>query len=262
MLKKWLEKWLSHPLTRDVPLDDPRLTQLRQQVIHGNSFLLQVYASWYGMLGASIPPGSGQVVELGSGAGFLAEYLPGLITSEIFYLQGMRVILDGQCMPFAKASLKAIAMTNVLHHIPSARQFFLEAARVTRPGGVISMIEPWASTWSEFIYVNFHHEPFDTKSDSWEFSSGGPLSGAHAAMPWIIFQRDRQRFEREFPAWRVESITPIMPLAYLVSGGVSMRPFMPGWSFRPIRWVENALSRAIPRLAMFAHILLVRKSDG
>jgi len=255
-------KWLAHPLTRDLDLDDPCVTQLRQKVIRQNRFLSQVYASWYDLLEISIPSGTGQIVELGSGGGFLAERIPDLITSEIFYLDDMRVILDGQNMPFAKESLKAILMTNVLHHIPFARQFFSEAARVTRPGGVISMIEPWASTWSEFIYINFHHEPFDTQSDLWEFPSSGPLSGAHAAMPWIIFQRDRDRFEREFPGWQVERITPLMPFAYLLSGGVSFRPLMPAWSFQLVHWLESVLLAPImPRLAMFAHILLVRKSD-
>jgi hypothetical protein len=124
------------------------------------------------------------------------------------------------------------------------------------------MVEPWASTWSEFIYINFHHEPFDTQSDLWEFPSSGPLSGAHAAMPWIIFQRDRERFELEFPGWQVERVTPLMPFAYLLSGGVSFRPLMPAWSFRLVHWFESVLLAPImPRLAMFAHILLVRKSD-
>jgi len=154
-------------------------------------------------------------------------------------------------------------MTDVLHHIPSVRAFFFffEAVRVTRPGGVISMIEPWASTWSKFIYTHLHHEPFDTQAISWEFPSSGPLSGANAALPWVIFQRDRERFEREFPAWRVERVTPLMPFAYLISGGVSMRPLMPSWSFRPVHWFESILSPIMPCLAMFAHILLVRKSD-
>ena len=254
-------KWLAHPLTRDLDLDDPRITQLRQQVIRQNAFLSQVYDSWYTLLAASIPAEPGQVLELGSGAGFLSERMPSLITSDIFFLNNLRIILDGQRLPFSKGALKAIVMTDVLHHIPSVRTFFSEALRVTRPGGVISMIEPWASTWSKFIYTHFHHEPFDTQAISWEFPSSGPLSGANAALPWIIFQRDRERFEREFPAWRVERITPLMPFAYLISGGVSMRPLMPGWSFRPVHWFESILSPIMPRLAMFAHIFLVRKSD-
>lgn len=257
----FLRDWLELEFLKGIDLDDPRTTELRRRAIYENAFLKQIYHYWYDLIYASIPPGSGQIVELGSGAGFLSKHVPSLITSEIFFLNGMNIQLDGQQMPFAKESLKAIAMTNVLHHIPSPRLFFSEATRVIRAGGVISIIEPWASTWSKFIYTRLHHEPFDTHSDSWEFPSSGHLSGAHAAMPWIIFKRDRERFEHEFPAWRVERVTPIMPFAYLISGGASMRPLMPDWSFQLVHWFESILVPIMPHLAMFAHILLVRKSD-
>ncbi len=231
-------------------------------MIRQDAFLSQIYVSWYTLLGNSIPPGVGQIVELGSGAGFLSEHVPGLITSEIFFLHGMSLILDGQKMPFAKESLKAIAMTNVLHHIPAPRQFFSEATRVIRPGGVISMIEPWASPWSKLIYTSLHHEPFDPQSDTWEFPSSGPLSGANMALPWIMFHRDRGLFQQEFPGWRVERITPLMPIAYLLSGGVSLRQLMPGWSFRAVERLEALFTPLLPhRPAMFAHILLVKSPE-
>ena len=257
----FLRDWLGLEFLKGIDLDDPRTTELRRRAIHENIFLEQIYRYWYDLIDASLPAGPGQIVELGSGAGFLSEHVPDLITSEIIFVNGISIILDGQQMPFAKDSLKAIAMTNVLHHIPSPRHFFSEALRVTRPGGVISMIEPWASPWSKFIYTRLHHEPFDTQSDSSEFPSSGPLSGANAAMPWSIFQRDREQFEQEYPAWRVERIIPIMPFSYLLSGGVSLRPLMPAWSFRPVNRFESILSPFMPRLAMFAHIVLVRKSN-
>jgi SAM-dependent methyltransferase len=257
----FLRNWLEIKYLKGIDPDDPRTTELRRRAIHENPFLYQIYCSWYQLITESIPPGCGQIVELGSGAGFLCEHIPGLITSEMFFLNGMCILMDGQHMPFADGSLKAIALTNVLHHIPSSRHFFSEAARVIRPGGVISMIEPWGSPWSKLIYTCLHHEPFDSQSVSWEFPSNGPLSGANDALPWIIFQRDRVQFEREFPIWHVKQIIPFMPFAYLFSGGVSLRPLMPGWSYRPVRWFESLFLPFMPHLAMFAHIVLVRKSD-
>jgi SAM-dependent methyltransferase len=256
-----LKRWFSHPLTRDIDLDDPLTTKLRHQVIRQNAFLSQIYSFWYGMIKMTIPEGAGQVLELGSGAGFLSEHIPGLITSEVFFLDTLRIILDGQALPFSDGALKAIAMTDVLHHIPSVRRFFFEATRVIKPGGVISIIEPWVSNWSRFVYSRLHHEVFEPEAKSWEFVSSGPLSGANAALPWILFHRDRKRFEQEFPSWRVERIVPIMPFAYLISGGISMRSVLPGWSFRLFQKFDSMLSFAMPRLAMFAHIVLVRVSD-
>lgn len=257
-----LKRLLSHPLLRGLDLDDPNTTKIRREVIATNPFLSQIYAEWYNLLKASLPAGPGRVLELGSGPGFLFQYIPELITSETFFVDMVHIILDGQQLPFEHAALKGIVMTNVLHHIPSPSQFFTEAARVIRPGGVISMIEPWNTLWSWLIFKHLHHEPFDDQTQEWEIRSTGPLSGANGALPWILFHRNRQRFEQNFPTWHVERTTPFMPLAYLISGGVSMRPLMPGWSYPIVHRFERALRPILPYTAMFSHILLVRQQEN
>jgi len=104
-----LRKWLAHPPTRDLDLDDPRITQLRQQVIRQNAFLSQLYDSWYTLLAASIPAEPGQLLELGSGAGFLSERMPSLITSDIFFLSNLSIMLDGQRLPFSKGRSRRLS---------------------------------------------------------------------------------------------------------------------------------------------------------
>jgi hypothetical protein len=120
------------------------------------------------------------------------------------------------------------------------------------------MIEPWVTRWSRLIYTRLHHEPFRPEADEWSFPPGGPLSGANGALPYILFQRDRDVFEREFPRWTIERLQPFMPLRYLVSGGVSMRSLVPGFSFAPIKAVERLLG---PKMAMFAHVVLRRSGS-
>jgi SAM-dependent methyltransferase len=253
-----LKTWLAHPLTWGLNIDDPHTTHLRETIIQQKSFLRQIYQEWYRAIAASLPSGEAAVLELGAGAGFMRDFLPGLITSEIFYCSTVRVVLDGAHLPFANASLRAIVMTDVLHHLPQPRNFFAEATRCVRPGGVISMVEPWVSNWSRFVYTRLHHEPFDPEAASWEFPASGPLSGANTAMPWILFARDRRQFEREFPHWQIEFIRPIMPFRYLLSGGVSLRGLAPGWSFGFWSEIERALSPWQNQLAMFAQIILRR----
>lgn len=204
------------------------------------------------------PPDNGPVLELGAGAGFLEEFVPGLLTSDIFPCKGNRLVLDGQQLPFDDGALRGIVMTDVLHHIPQPRRFFAEAARCLRPGGVVVMIEPWVSAWSKRVYRSLHHEPFRPDSAEWEFPSTGPLSGANGAMPWIIFERDREKFTQAFPMLRIRNVTPTMPFRYLISGGVSMRSLTPGWSFPLWRTLETALGPVQKHLAMFARVELVR----
>jgi len=93
------------------------------------------------------------------------------------------------------------------------------------------MIEPWVTSWSRLVYRHLHHEPFRPQATEWECPANGPLSGANGALPWMIFERDRDQFEREYLVWQVRLIKPLMPFRYLVSGGVSMRSLMPSWSF-------------------------------
>ena len=75
-------------------------------------------------------------------------------------------------------------------------------------------------------------------------------------LPWIIFARDRLKFEDEFPDWQIDLIRPIMPFRYLLSGCVSLRSLTPSWSFGLWRGIEAALSRWNDRLAMLAQIVL------
>ncbi|HLY24784.1 MAG TPA: methyltransferase domain-containing protein [Aggregatilineales bacterium] len=252
--------WLRHPLTSGLEVDDPETTSLRRQIIQQKRFLRRIYEEWYALLTSELPARPGPVLELGAGAGFLSEYIPNVITSDVFACADIRAVLDGRRLPFAADSLRAILMTNVLHHIPEARLFFAEALRCLSTDGVVLMIEPWVTPWSNMVSTKFHYEPFDASAEEWDFPTGGPLSSANGALPWIIFQRDRSKFQREFPTWAIKRIQPIMPFRYLVSGGVTMRSFMPGWSFGLWHSFENILSPWMNQLGMFALIVLAKKA--
>lgn len=248
-------------MNRTAGIDDPQITLDRRRIIRQKSFLRKIYDEWYRKIADAIPPGEGHVLEIGSGAGFLREYLPSLLTSEIFFIPSVSVVLDARHMPVRRDALGGIVMTDVLHHIPDVRSFFNDAARCVRPGGVIAMIEPWHTPWSKLIYQNLHHEPFLPGAEHWEFPACGPLSSANGALPWIVFRRDRSQFESEFPAWRVERIEPTMPFRYLASGGFSRLTPQPGFLFPVWTGLERLLNPWMGTFAMFAFILL-RRTDA
>lgn len=254
-----LHRWLVHPLTAGRDLDDPATTELRKQIVQAKPFLKAIYDEWYSIIAAQLPTIEGPVLELGSGGGYCGEFIPGLITSEIFFCPSVRLIADAQQLPFADSTLRAIVFTDVLHHMPDARRFFAEAGRCLRPGGKVLMIEPWVTRWSRFVYTRLHHEPFLPDAEDWAFPSSGPLSGANGALPWIVFARDRRKFEAEFPGLAIEQIRPFMPFRYLVSGGVSMRNVMPAVTHGLWLRLENILDGLMPRLAMFAVVAVVSR---
>lgn len=250
---------LKHPLAVGRDIDDPETTLLRRDIIWNKPFLKRIYEEWYALLADAIAePRLGPALELGSGAGALDAYISRLITSDILYLPTVQVVLDGLALPFKDATLQGILATNVFHHMSRPKQFLHEAARCLIPNGVIAMIEPWVSSWSRQIYGHLHDESFDPSVQEWEFPVGGPLSAANGALSWIVFQRDRDRFEALFPQLKIKSISPIMPFRYLLSGGVTMRSFMPGWSFSFWTRVETLFHGQMNDLAMFACIVIER----
>ncbi|MDP2014973.1 MAG: class I SAM-dependent methyltransferase [Actinomycetota bacterium] len=248
---------LEHPLTRGIDIDDPRNTLLRREIIRDKRFLRLLYTEWYERICSRIPSNSQSLLEIGSGAGFLREFLPQLTTSEVFPLEGIDRVVDATALDFADESLDAIIMTNVMHHIPDLDAFFAEAKRTLRDDGRIVMIEPWRTRWSDFVYKHLHHEPFEPNATEWRLPPGGPLSSANDALPWIVFARDRARFEQRYPDLQIVSIEPMMPVSYLASGGVSMRALLPGITYRTFRAVERKLLRE--RGAMFALIEVHRR---
>lgn len=253
---------LAHPLTRGLDLDSPATTALRRRIVREKGFLRRLYEEWYRLVRAALPDFEGPVLELGSGAGFMDEFIEDLVTSEVFLVAGARVVLDGTRLPFESKSLRAIVMTDVFHHLPAARAFLSEALRCLKPGGRVVMIEPWVTPWSRFVYRRFHHEPFEPEAAQWEFPAGGPLSSANGALPWIVFERDKAVLGREFPGLEVREVRPLMPMAYLWSGGVGMRALLPGSAYRPWRALEGAVKAIERKAAMFALIVVESRGSG
>ena len=249
---------LAHPLTASLSVDNPATTELRNQIIASKPFLKCIYDEWYSMLAKGLPAEKEQVLELGSGAGYCERFIPGLITSEIFHCSRAKVVVDAQQIPFADGSLRAIVMTDVLHHMPHPERFFAEASRCLCKGGKVLMIEPWVTPWSRLVYTRLHHEPFRPDAEDWSFSSTGPLSGSNSALPWIVFARDRRKFESLFPELSIERIRLFLPFRYLLSGGVGLRSFMPGFTHAAWAGLERMLEPLMPRFAMFAFVSLRR----
>lgn len=265
-----VSKLFSLPETKTLSLDDPQTTYIRKKIIKKKVFLRRIYFSWYSQIIRALPAGVDiqelKILEIGSGPGFLKDLLPEIITSEVFPVPGVDMVLDAQRLPFDSDYLDAIVMTDVFHHIPNIDEFLNEATRCLKYGGVIVMIEPWNNFWAKFVYSQFHHEPFDVHNKSWtlesmqEFSArqtSGPLTRANGALPWIVFARDRHKFSDKYPALEIREIVPQMPLSYILSGGLSMRSLSPGFLFPVFRLLEVFMLERF--WGMFARIEVVKR---
>jgi SAM-dependent methyltransferase len=250
-------EWLKLPETSRIKnLDDPAVTLLHAEIIQKKPFLRKLYIDFYKHFLTAVPePETKMLVELGSGGGFIKEVIPNVATSDVLELPGVDNVFSVLNMPFEEKSIDAFFMVDVLHHITDPRAFFREALRILKPAGKIVMIEPANTLWARFIYRNFHHEGFDTEA-KWEMEDTGPLSNGNGAIPWIIFSRDRDVFEKEFPSLKVVSIRNHTPMRYLLSGGLTLRQLVPSFSYPAVKAVEYLLSPMNNLLGMFQTIEL------
>jgi SAM-dependent methyltransferase len=235
-------------------LDLPSATLLHRKIIMGKGFLKRLYVDWYAEFEqVARSSGPGALVELGSGGGFLKEIVPGIITSDLLFLPGTDINFSAISMPFKNNSVKAFFMLDVLHHINDPLIFFQELTRCLPSGGKIVMIEPANTAWSRLIWKNFHHEDFNPQAE-WKMEGNGPLTSANSALPWIIFFRDRVKFNRDFPALIINRISLHTPFRYLISGGLSIKQLLPTFTYGFINILEKGLQPFSGSLGMFMTI--------
>jgi SAM-dependent methyltransferase len=241
-------------------LDDPSATMLHAEIINSKGFMKKLYIDFYRILKQKLPESAKTIIELGSGGGFIKEIIPSALTSDVLDLPGLDHIFSALEMPFNDASVDAFIMIDVLHHIPEPELFFRQADRCLVPGGKIIMIEPANTPWSRFIYKNFHHEEFNPQAD-WNLSGSGPLSQANGAIPWIIFNRDREKFLDRFPAFEILEMKNHTPLRYLLSGGFTLRQLVPSWTYGFFKALEYLASPTKNITGMFQTIEIIKKNS-
>jgi SAM-dependent methyltransferase len=257
----FLMRWFEEPETRGLDLDDPRASIVRRRLSKTKRGLYLSYLRWYRQLAElNRAAPAGLRVELGSGGGFLEEFIPDLITTDVLPLPFVQKVCSAEQLPFGDATVGAIFMVNVLHHINDVSRFFTEARRVLVSRGMIAMIEPYVSPFSRFVYTYIHHEPFDEHTDSWQLPPSGPLSGGNDALPWNVFVRDRVIYEARYPNLKIERIAPNTFLSHLLSGGVTMRSFVPPFVIPLCQKIENRMGPLLRYLGVFGTIVL-RKTD-
>lgn len=225
---------------------------LHRRIIKKKGFLKRLYTDFYKVfISVKIP--EGMVVELGSGAGFIKEVLPSVITSDVIKSPGIDRIINVTNLPFKRQSISAFLMLDVFHHIKDPIKALRELERCLKVDGKIVMIEPYNSIFGSFIYRHFHHERFDPNSD-WKVKGRGRMSDANQALPWIVFVRDRKIFERKFPKLKIINITPHTPLRYIFSGGLSKPQLLPSFTYGLILFIEKILSPFNNMLGLFMTI--------
>ena len=109
----------------------------------------------------------------------------------------------------------------------------------------------------------FRSEGFDKAYERWDTPQSGPMHGANQALAYLVFVRDRERFERLFPQLEIVAIEPMRNgLRYLLSGGLNFRQLLPDAADGMLRAIERWLAPAARALALHQVIVLRKRSSA
>lgn len=235
-------------------IDSKKALESDSSKIIKKTFLKNIYINFYKRIKPRKVP-NGKVVELGSGAGFIKKIIPNIITSDVIDGPGIDKIFFAEKMPFKKESVSAFLMIDVFHHIKDVKKALLEMERCLKRKGKIIMIEPWNSFWGHIIYKYLHHEHFDPNA-AWRVKGKGRMSDSNTALPWIVFSRDREKFEKEFPNLEIVKVEPHTPFLYLLSGGLTKWQFLPNSLYPLAVKFERLISPLNRFIGMFVTVEL------
>lgn len=201
----------------------------------------------------------GKRIEIGSGSSLLNAVMPDVERTDVVAYEGLDRVVDAMDMPYGDESLKAIFGIHCFHHLPDPYKFLSEVRRVCRPGGGAVLIDPYYGPAASFIFKRlFNNEHFD-KSAPAVVELHGPMSDANQALSYVVFKRERVRFDLLFPELELVEMQPIRNyVRYLVSGGVNFRQLLPDASIPLLRAIETALSPMRGLLALH-HVIVLRK---
>ena len=255
----WLKRALELPEVRGLDHDSPELIRIHGELIQRKPFLRALYREHYRELARcldGVP--EGPIVEIGSGGGFVKQVVPSVVTTDLHSAPHLDRVMSAERLDFPDASVSAILMLNVFHHLPDPRSFLREAVRILKPGGRAILIEP-AHTWLwRRLYRLFSAEPYDAEAKDWGFPPAGRFTAANVPQAWIVMERDVPRFRAEFPELRLAARRRHTALLYLLSGGIWFRGLVPSWSFPVFLGAERLLTPFMGVLASQTTYVLER----
>jgi SAM-dependent methyltransferase len=257
---------LREPGADGLDLDGGARLEWHRSVLARKRMTREVFLECHGLLRSldqQYLTGRGIAIEVGAGAAPMRDTYPDVLSADVVYGRHLDCVLDAQRMGLRAGSVRVIYAQNAFHHFPEPERFFGELDRVLSPGGGAVVLDPFYGPAATFLFKRlFRSEGFDKTSPAWETPAVGPMNGANQALSYVIFVRDRERFDARFPSLRIVHAEPVGNyLRYLASGGLNFKRLLPDGATPALRFVENALS-PLRRVLALHHVIVLKKCES
>ena len=265
-LFKKIRTWLQEPRLIGVNPDSEEMLQIHSKVLYEKPMMKEVFSEFYDTCiqldNKYFSQTKAKRVEIGAGVSFFKKKYPEIVSTDIKKAENLDMVVDAQNMPFENNSVRGIYGINCFHHFPNPNLFFNELDRVLEKGCGCVLIDPYYGTIAKRFYKKiFDTETFDMTQKEWVNESLGFMNGANQALSYIVFKRDKQKFEKMYPNLEIVVQKPLNNyMRYILSGGLNFRQILPSFFSPVIKFFEFLF---IPLNSIFAlhHIIVIRKKN-
>ena len=258
-----LRNFLELKERKNIDIDGKDRIKVHRDIIQSKPIMLEVFTEMHDIfykLDKKFFNTEGKRIELGAGAYPIKETYQNVISSDVVEGHDIDLVLDAMNMNIEPNSVRSLYAQNVFHHFPDPRKFFSEANKVLAVGGGIIILDPFYGLVSSLIYPHISpNESFHKNQKNWEGSHTGPMKGANQALSYIIFNRDKKIFEKEFPDLKIVHHSIVNNyLRYFLSGGLNFKQLIPNFMNKPFRLLEFLLT-PFSRIFALHHVIVVKK---
>ncbi len=235
-----------------------------REIWNGKPVLSAVYSVWFDALLATVARGA-RVLEVGAGPGFFSAHArarrPDLrwVASDVTLVPWNDLVADGLLLPFRPSAFEAILAVDLVHHLARPAEFFREVARVVRPGGHLSVVEPWLTPLSFPVYRWLHQEGCTPGLDPWS-PFGRERKDAFegdAAVVWRLVRDTPSEKWREL-GLEMPSTVVLNGFAYLLTLGFRRASLLPPSLVGPLKGLDRSTGGLAPWLGLRALVTWTR----
>lgn len=254
---------LRDPSVCGIDIDGEDRLAAHRKILAAKPLLKSVFVEFHQLfdgLDRKYLSGSGLRVELGAGIAPMGDSFPDVLATDVVPGLHLDRVLNAEQMDLADESVRVFFGQNCFHHFPCPGRFFSELDRTLVPGGGAVLLEPYYGPFAEFLFKRlFSTEGFDKTYPSWDVPVAGPMNGANQALSYVVFVRDKNKFESEYP--NLEIVCGIrVPnyLKYLLSGGLNFKQLLPT-SLSPVVSLVQWMLSPFDRWLCLHHVVVIRK---
>lgn len=197
-----------------------------------------------------------KVIELGCGAGFSKEFIntDKLILTDVANYDWVDEYVDALDIKYPDESVDVFICSHMIHHIANPATFLDSLSKKLRPGGRVIIQDIYTCGLMKLALRIMRHEGWSDEVDIFDRSAicndpQDPWS-ANCSIPKLLFGGG-QRFEQEFPAFRILKNTRNECFLFFLSGGVIAKTHslpVGERGVKIIKGIDKGLVKCLPSL--------------